>query len=130
MEHRSLGDEYPSLPTTLSFLAGTVAAQGRLEDAQDLARKAVEVARRILPEGHWRLAHAESVLGECLLDQGHLDEAEPLLRNASANLESSLGAGSIYSRDATTRLEQFELASSGAVPISTAAPRTAENPIP
>ena len=47
--------------------------------------------RQALPPGHWLIASSESVLGACLTAERRFPEAEALLLQARAGLESSRG---------------------------------------
>jgi tetratricopeptide (TPR) repeat protein len=63
-------------------LARAVHAQGRLEEAEGLFRRAWEILAAALPEGHVNLAYPMTELGQVLTEQGRAREAEPILREA------------------------------------------------
>jgi hypothetical protein len=45
------------------------------------------VRQRSLPEGHWQIGQAQSLLGASLLAQKRSAEAEPLMLSANASLK-------------------------------------------
>lgn len=59
--------------------------------AEPLLRHALQVRRRAFPEGNWRTAIAESLLGEALTGLGRYDEAERMLVEAAAALKDVPG---------------------------------------
>jgi len=53
-----------------------------------LLQECLRIREERLPEDYWRF-HAMSLLGEALLAQGRLAEAEPLLRGGAEKLATS-----------------------------------------
>ena len=51
----------------------------RAVEAEPVLREALLLRRKLFPDGHWTVFSAESLLGECLMQRGQLDEAERLL---------------------------------------------------
>ena len=49
--------------------------------------------RERMPEGHWRIALADSKLGACLVALRRYEEAEPLLLDGYDGVEAKLGGG-------------------------------------
>jgi tetratricopeptide (TPR) repeat protein len=54
----------------------------KLDEAEKLAREALETRQKILPPDSWILASNRSLLGEILLLRGHLDQSAPLLTDS------------------------------------------------
>jgi hypothetical protein len=52
----------------------------------------LDVRERVYPQGDWRIAQAQSLLGASLIAQKRYAEAEPLLVAAAANLKPIPGA--------------------------------------
>jgi serine protease AprX len=57
-----------------------------------------------LPDGHWSPSDARSVLGECLVAEGRLEDAEPLLLAGYEGLVAARGAEHPRSRAALERI--------------------------
>ena len=79
---RRLGQPPDALASPLMRLALMRLAAGRLEEAEVLARESAAIRGNSYPDGHpnvWLRHNTNSVLGEVLMRQGRLDEAEPLL---------------------------------------------------
>jgi tetratricopeptide (TPR) repeat protein len=68
----------------LMALARTHRAEGRLDEAAALLRKALSIAETALGNGHPTTALALAELARVLQDTGNLAEAEPLMRHALA----------------------------------------------
>lgn len=67
-------------PTGLLVRVGALRLQqARLDEARSTLSVALARRRASLPEGHWRLAEAQSLLGACLSPLGRFAQAEPLL---------------------------------------------------
>lgn len=64
----------------------------RLAEAETLLRAALAADQKALPPGDWNIADAQSELGGCLLAQGKLAAAEPLLVGSFPTLSGKLGA--------------------------------------
>jgi eukaryotic-like serine/threonine-protein kinase len=65
--------------------------RGEPAAAEPLLREVLRVQRLAYPEGSWRIASTQSLLGAALLDQGRYAEAEPLLVEASRVLKDIPG---------------------------------------
>ena len=65
---------------------------GESESAESLARQALTIRIASLPEGHWRIAYARSVLGQCLTSQQRYDEAQDMLVESYPILKTERGA--------------------------------------
>jgi serine/threonine-protein kinase len=77
------GPEHPAMGEELSLLAGELARQGRLDEADSLARQAIDVSRRTLGEWHPVVTNQRlPVLAEILHQRGRQREAEATYRSA------------------------------------------------
>ncbi len=85
-------------------LAATRIALGKFAEAEALARKVVEGFREALPEAHWRIADARSVLGHALLAQGRLNEASPEILETYPIIRDVKGEDARHTREAKKRL--------------------------
>jgi eukaryotic-like serine/threonine-protein kinase len=63
---------------------------GKGSEAETELREAISIFRKVYPAGHRTLVAAQSALGESLLVQGKLAEAEPLLVNSVKQLGATL----------------------------------------
>ncbi len=79
-----------TLAMALEGLGSVESAQGRQADAQAALEEAVSIRERT-PDDVWELAQAQERLGEVLAKSGSA-EAPTLLKKASLDLESQLGA--------------------------------------
>ncbi len=75
----------------LSIVLDTERAPADLREAEGMLREAVATNRSAPPPDPWDAAKAESELGGCLLAQGRLREAEPLLVGSFPTLRDRLG---------------------------------------
>jgi hypothetical protein len=66
-------------------------ARGDAKSAEPILRRAVRVRRKLFPAGDWRIAQAESLLGEALSLSGSYDEAQALLAGAATVLKEGAG---------------------------------------
>ncbi len=71
-------DDHTEIGSSLFLLGRITLDAGDPLDAESLLRRALEILRK-LPEGHWRPALCESVLGESLAARGRFSEAEDCL---------------------------------------------------
>ena len=92
---RRSGPDHVHTGYSLYKLAELANARSQHRRAESLARDALRILRAKLPAGHWRIAAAESILGESLLGQQRYAEAErllmasfPVLRNNRSGLSS------------------------------------------
>lgn len=93
LARRHLGETHPNTLMVLSNLAGVMRLRGDEEEVERLLRLKVKLERESLPPEHWRLGSSlVSGLARALIVSGEYTEAEPLLREGVAILESSLGA--------------------------------------
>jgi tetratricopeptide (TPR) repeat protein len=80
----------PEVARTLNGLASAVEALGRLDEAEQLYRRSLQVRRTLFPDGHPEVAVTLSNLAMLLQNRGDLDSAEPLYREALTNLDGFL----------------------------------------
>jgi serine/threonine protein kinase/tetratricopeptide (TPR) repeat protein len=88
-------------------LARVLTETGDLDTACALADSARADLVHILGPDHWRVARAESVLGQCLSRAGHQAEAEHALREAYQRLQAARLPGDLFRRDAAAYLVEF-----------------------
>ena len=77
-----LGEEHPSIATTLNNLAGLYQSQGRYEEAEPLYLQALKIRRKLLGEEHPSIATTLNNLAGLYQSQGRYEEAEPLYLQA------------------------------------------------
>jgi serine/threonine-protein kinase len=85
------GRSAPQEVSALAWLAGLEERGGESAQAIELGGKALALARRALPEDSDVATEAVTNLGWILMDAGHADRAEPLLREALARKRSRFG---------------------------------------
>ena len=119
----SVGADHPQMAMLRVNLARVHLAAGDAPAAEPLLRDGLRIRRRAYPAGDWRIAAAESVLGETLTRLGRYEEAETLLLAASRVLKDVGGA---QGRDAAaTRTRLAALYEATRRPDQAAALRTA-----
>ncbi len=82
IQQRELVADHPDIATTVGLLAGVLNNAGKTGEAERLIRSSIDALRRVHREGDYRIAVAESMLGENLVRQARYDEAEPILLGA------------------------------------------------
>jgi len=87
-----LGQEHPSVASSLNNLAGLYSSQGRYAEAQPLYQEALEMSKRLLGEEHPSVALSLNNLAGLYSSQGRYAEAEPLYVQALEIAERQLGA--------------------------------------
>jgi tetratricopeptide (TPR) repeat protein len=87
---------------------------GAPEEAESLAREAVEIQSRLDAKNATPLAQAEVALGLCLRNQGRLDAARLELSRAVRRLEEHLGEAAAETLEARRHLEALDGMISGA----------------
>lgn len=75
---------------TLSILGSVLVDDGQLAEAESLLRRAYDL-RQAWDAAHWLTANSATVLGGCLLAQGRLEEARPLILDGERRLREVLG---------------------------------------
>jgi tetratricopeptide (TPR) repeat protein len=87
--HERSGEEQAQLATTLNNLAEIASARGRLQEAEALARRALELWEQAYGPAHQRVAVALNNLAQALRRQKRFVEAAPLYERAVAILETT-----------------------------------------
>ena len=88
---RLLGNEHPSVATSLNNLAGLYNSQGRYSEAEPLYRQALEMIKRLLGNEHPYVATSLNNLALLYNSQGRYSEAEPIYRQALEMRKRLLG---------------------------------------
>jgi eukaryotic-like serine/threonine-protein kinase len=105
LQRRRLRAHHPAIAATLVVRAALADSPVA---AEPLLRDAVAIWRDALGRDHPYTAHAESLLGECLLRQHRSAEALPLLRRGVEVLRARLGDDHDDTQRARRRLEVAE----------------------
>lgn len=88
---QALGD-HSLTAGTLYSLATTTMKQGRIDEALDWARQALEMYRGVHPQGHYEIAIPLYFIGRVLLESGEAAEGEAYLREAHEVRRATLPA--------------------------------------
>ena len=82
MSKRLLGDEHPSVASSLNNLAALYDNQGRYSDAEPLYEEALSMRKRLLGDEHPDVASSLNNLAALYKNQGRYSDAEPLYEEA------------------------------------------------
>jgi hypothetical protein len=85
------GAHYDNYPTALITKGLILTKTGKAKEGETILREAVKLRTESLPKDHFWVAVANDALGECLTNQKRFAEAEPLLVESYATLNTSLG---------------------------------------
>ncbi|WP_253257792.1 tetratricopeptide repeat protein, partial [Microcystis aeruginosa] len=88
---RLLGDNHPSLATSLNNLAHLYDSQGRYTEAEPLYLEALDLCKRLLGDNHPHVANSLNNLAGLYYSQGRYTEAEPLYLEAINIATQGLG---------------------------------------
>ncbi|MBE8992878.1 tetratricopeptide repeat protein [Microcystis aeruginosa LEGE 91341] len=77
-----LGDNHPSVASSLNNLAGLYLSQGRYTEAEPLLVEALDLKKQLLGDNHPHVATSLNNLAELYRSQGRYTEAEPLYLQA------------------------------------------------
>ncbi|MHC5676818.1 tetratricopeptide repeat protein, partial [Nostoc sp.] len=88
---KRLGEEHPSVASSLNNLAGLYNSQGRYSEAEPLYIQALALRRKLLGEEHPDVATSLNNLANLYNSQGRYSEAEPLFIQALALTRKLLG---------------------------------------
>jgi len=105
-----LGDRHPHVASSLVRIGMIRAAQGRGTEAEALGRRGYDILSAYLPEDHWQLHAARGIEGMGLMLQGQAQQGYPLIQQAYANFEATLGPDDWRTREAREALQRAELA--------------------
>jgi len=104
LREQDFDPSHPEIARTMIALGMVLLEQGIPADAEPILRECLEIRRQALPEDDWRIATTESLLGECLTSSEQYEEAEILLLDALAKLETECGAADERTLEALRRL--------------------------
>ena len=104
----SWGPEHPSMVWVLNDFAQLRVAQGRLEDAEALTDRSVELAGKLHGQSHQDLAWGLHNRAAILLERGRFDQAEAMGRSALRMREDTLGASHPDVEESRRLLEKIE----------------------
>jgi hypothetical protein len=90
--HPHLPDDHWRMLGYTVNLARVRIARGDGAATEPSLRQALSAREHLYPQGDWRIAQAQSLLGASLIAQKRYAEAEPLLLAAAANLQPIAGA--------------------------------------
>ena len=102
-----LGEAHTHVALSRRDLGALLLDQRRIEEAGRLIEEALMSLRRSQAPEDWVIASAESLWGSYLTLLGRLDEAEPLLVRSYSALRETKSEISIYTRQASERLDAF-----------------------
>ncbi|MDZ8083694.1 MAG: tetratricopeptide repeat protein [Nostoc sp. DcaGUA01] len=88
---KRLGEEHPSVATSLNNLAALYDSQGRYSEAEPLCIQALALRRKLLGEEHPEVAFSLTSLALLYRSQGRYSEAEPFCIQALALSRKLLG---------------------------------------
>jgi len=106
-EH-SIPATHSVINSALLMLARCNLAINNPAKAETLLRECLALRLETLPPGHWLIATAEGYLAESLLQMERFDEAAPLLQKSYETLLAKLGENHEHTKQAQTRLENFQ----------------------
>jgi serine/threonine protein kinase/tetratricopeptide (TPR) repeat protein len=89
---------------SLVLRAQALMQEGNFAEAEPLLRACLATRQKVLPEGHWLIADARSLLGVAVAGQGEFAQAEPLLLDAFARVKDSPQAPRDCKRQARRRI--------------------------
>jgi serine/threonine-protein kinase len=85
------GELNATTATTMGWLGLALAYQNKTAEGEQISRKAVQLQRRLHPQGHEDLGVALYALGYNLIGRNELKEAKPVLQEASVLIRKHLG---------------------------------------
>jgi tetratricopeptide (TPR) repeat protein len=103
-EHVRKGQPHPDLAAMYNNLAGTLRAQGALDDAAEMYTASMAIVDQVLDANHPNRAYARLGLAGVYLDQGRFAAAEPLTRDALRVRRAALPSGHRFIGDALVTL--------------------------
>ncbi len=90
-----------------NYLALALVKCGKFAEAEPLVRETLEHRRASLPQHHWLIGNSMSLLGETLLRQGKLTEAEALLVGGFEQIRRDPQAPEVRKREALDRIRRL-----------------------
>lgn len=79
----------------------------KLTESESVLSEALEIFRSSLPSGFWVTGQTENLLGSCLAEQGHFDQAEPLLLRGYETMTADEGTPPVRLEQAIARIIRF-----------------------
>jgi serine/threonine-protein kinase len=107
---RVLGPNHTYTSTAWGMYAMAACHGPNAADGLAVEQKMAEMRAKTLPPGDWRISNTQAIIGLCLTQLGRFAEAEPILRQAVDNLESSRGTGFSNTQRAYNYLRDLYLA--------------------
>ncbi len=92
LREEHLGEEHPTVASSLEDLAQLRFQEGKFREAEPLARRSLEIREKILGADHAETATSLNLLADTYRRQGRHDLAEPLLLRSLPIHEKALGA--------------------------------------
>ena len=108
------GAEHPTVGQYLANLARVHLARRDFVTSERMAREALAIRRRTLPEDDWRVASSKSILGAALTELRRYEEAETLLTEAARVLKDIPGPQGREAKVTRARLAALRDATKGA----------------
>lgn len=108
INRRLYPETHSSIVRATMTLIDRCRAIGDHREAARLAREQLERVRRVLPDGHWYIGHAELRLGRSLAELGEREQAEALLLSAAERLGALSGARPPHFEVAVALVELYE----------------------
>ncbi|MCC6783695.1 MAG: serine/threonine protein kinase [Planctomycetes bacterium] len=109
LREASFVDGHPDVAESLHALGLLRLESGAFAAAEALFAREVELRERLTPR-HWFVDDARSRLGDALLRQGRVDDAQPLLEASHARLVEEIGADHEHTIEAAERLDRMRAA--------------------
>jgi eukaryotic-like serine/threonine-protein kinase len=107
---RVLGPNHSYSSTAWGLYAVAACNGSNAADGLAAERRIAEMRAKTLPTGDWRLSNTQAIIGLCLTHLRRYTEAEPILREAVDNLESSRGPGFANTQRAYKYLRELYVA--------------------
>ncbi|MEY2439400.1 MAG: eukaryotic-like serine/threonine-protein kinase [Verrucomicrobiota bacterium] len=90
------GELHPTTATSMGWLGLALAYQNKMAEGERISRRAVELQRRLHPEGHENLGVALYSLGLNLVSKNESKAAQPVLEEAALQIKKHLGENHGY----------------------------------
>jgi len=106
--HRSQHEgDHPDVANSLLLLVSVQIARGEYKQAEEMARQALSMNRRVLGEDHDQTAESLHLLAICFKEQGRFEEAEEAYRQALAIRRRVLGNEHVRTASTLTSLGEL-----------------------
>jgi serine/threonine protein kinase/tetratricopeptide (TPR) repeat protein len=93
---RANGELHATTATSMGWLGLALAEQGKLTDGEQISRRAVDLQRKLHPQGNEDLGVALYALGYNLISKGEPKAAQPFLQEAAGLIKKHLGETNGY----------------------------------